>query len=171
MNRLFAASRGGGLARLLFAIALSSALAALSSVLLSSEPEAALSAFFLSPFASARSLLSMLELASPLALCAVGVLLSFRAGHYALGGEGQVYAGALGAALFATSPLARYLPGWLGAVRDTVAGCPCEAGCPSCVQSPQCGNGNHPLDKTGAITVLNLVVDALRTAPAESVGA
>lgn len=63
------------------------------------------------------------------------------------------------------------LPGWLGAVRDTVAGCPCEAGCPSCVQSPQCGNGNHPLDKTGAITVLNLVVDALRTAPAESVGA
>lgn len=63
------------------------------------------------------------------------------------------------------------LPGWLGAVRDTVAGCPCDAGCPSCVQSPKCGNGNHPLDKAGAITVLDLVIEALGAAPAESMGA
>jgi DEAD/DEAH box helicase domain-containing protein len=50
---------------------------------------------------------------------------------------------------------------WLAAVRDAVAGCACESGCPSCVQSPKCGNGNHPLDKAAAVTVLRLVVDAL----------
>ena len=49
---------------------------------------------------------------------------------------------------------------WLTAVRDAVTACPCTAGCPSCVQSPKCGNGNHPLDKHRAIAVLDLVVGA-----------
>jgi DEAD/DEAH box helicase domain-containing protein len=53
------------------------------------------------------------------------------------------------------------LPAWLAAVSDAVRACPCRSGCPSCVQSPKCGNGNHPLDKAGAIGVLDLVVDAL----------
>ena len=54
---------------------------------------------------------------------------------------------------------------WLTAVRETVRSCPCTAGCPSCVQSPKCGNGNQPLDKAAAIVVLGLVVGALAAKP------
>jgi DEAD/DEAH box helicase domain-containing protein len=36
-----------------------------------------------------------------------------------------------------------------------ISGCPCESGCPSCVQSSQCGSGNRPLDKNGAIFILD----------------
>ncbi len=39
----------------------------------------------------------------------------------------------------------------LKVIRD----CPCESGCPSCVQSPQCGSGNRPMDKNGAIFILD----------------
>ena len=49
--------------------------------------------------------------------------------------------------------------GW---VRDTAAmlrGCPCSSGCPSCVQSPKCGNLNEMLDKAGALTFLTRLVD------------
>jgi DEAD/DEAH box helicase domain-containing protein len=49
--------------------------------------------------------------------------------------------------------------GW---VRDTAAmirGCPCQDGCPSCVQSPKCGNLNDMLDKSGALTFLGRLVD------------
>ena len=41
------------------------------------------------------------------------------------------------------------LPRWLAATRAAIAGCECRTGCPSCVQSPKCGNGNAPLDKAG----------------------
>jgi DEAD/DEAH box helicase domain-containing protein len=42
----------------------------------------------------------------------------------------------------------------LRATLDAIRGCRCESGCPSCVQSPKCGNGNEPLDKHGAIRLL-----------------
>ncbi|CAL8899441.1 DEAD/DEAH box helicase [Kocuria varians] len=51
---------------------------------------------------------------------------------------------------------------WITATRDAIAQCECESGCPSCVQSPKCGNRNNPLDKAGALKLLNGV---LRFAP------
>jgi DEAD/DEAH box helicase domain-containing protein len=47
---------------------------------------------------------------------------------------------------------------WLGATRAAIQACGCEHGCPSCVQSPKCGNGNEPLDKAGAVKVLDVVL-------------
>ncbi|MGC0249221.1 DEAD/DEAH box helicase [Pseudactinotalea sp. Z1748] len=48
---------------------------------------------------------------------------------------------------------------WISATRDTIAHCPCATGCPSCVQSPKCGNNNSPLDKAGALRVLGLLCE------------
>jgi DEAD/DEAH box helicase domain-containing protein len=50
---------------------------------------------------------------------------------------------------------------WLGATRTAIAECACESGCPSCVQSPKCGNGNQPLDKAAAVVALDVVLGAL----------
>jgi DEAD/DEAH box helicase domain-containing protein len=47
---------------------------------------------------------------------------------------------------------------WLTATRDAIQACECATGCPSCVQSPKCGNGNEPLDKQGAICLLTAVL-------------
>src|SRR3954471_21322537 len=47
---------------------------------------------------------------------------------------------------------------WLRATRTVIGDCACESGCPSCVQSPKCGNGNDPLDKAGAAVLLDALL-------------
>ena len=72
-----------------------------------------------------------------------------------------VYDGSAGGAGFAARGFERG-PEWLAATRDAVATCACADGCPSCVQSPKCGNGNAPLDKPGAVRLLTAVTERLR---------
>jgi DEAD/DEAH box helicase domain-containing protein len=68
-----------------------------------------------------------------------------------------VYDGHPGGAGFAERAYAR-AAAWLTATRDAIAACECATGCPSCVQSPKCGNGNEPLDKAGAVRLLDVVL-------------
>jgi DEAD/DEAH box helicase domain-containing protein len=50
--------------------------------------------------------------------------------------------------------------GWAADTARMLAGCPCAEGCPSCVQSPKCGNLNEMLDKRGALTLLRRMLAA-----------
>jgi DEAD/DEAH box helicase domain-containing protein len=52
------------------------------------------------------------------------------------------------------------LEGWVADTERLLAGCPCKSGCPSCVQSPKCGNLNESLDKGGALTLLRRMLQA-----------
>jgi DEAD/DEAH box helicase domain-containing protein len=77
-------------------------------------------------------------------------------------GEATVFVhdGHPGGAGFADRGFAALVP-WLAATREAIFSCECSAGCPSCVQSPKCGNGNEPLDKAGAVAVLDVVLAAI----------
>ena len=54
--------------------------------------------------------------------------------------------------------------GWVADTARMLEGCPCTDGCPSCVQSPKCGNLNDMLDKDGALTFLRRLVAASTSA-------
>jgi DEAD/DEAH box helicase domain-containing protein len=64
---------------------------------------------------------------------------------------------------------AAVFPSWLRAAADLLARCPCVSGCPRCVLSPKCGNGNQLLDKAGARRLAALVLAHVE-APAAGVG-
>ncbi|WP_066065151.1 DEAD/DEAH box helicase [Frankia sp. EI5c] len=78
-----------------------------------------------------------------------------------------VYDGHAGGAGFAERGFLR-VASWLRATRDAVAACECPAGCPSCVQSPKCGNGNEPLAKAAAVRLLDSVLTAVDPDPAKA---
>ena len=68
-----------------------------------------------------------------------------------------VYDGHDGGAGFAERGFAVARP-WLAATARAIESCGCAAGCPSCIQSPKCGNGNSPLDKAGAVALLDCLL-------------
>ena len=67
-----------------------------------------------------------------------------------------VYDGAPGGAGFAERG-ADDAAAWVRATADMIGECGCESGCPACVVSPKCGNGNEPLSKREAERLLGLL--------------
>jgi len=68
-----------------------------------------------------------------------------------------VYDGNEGGAGFAERGFA-VAAAWLKATAEAILSCECQAGCPSCVQSPKCGTGNEPLAKDGALVLLETLL-------------
>lgn len=56
---------------------------------------------------------------------------------------------------------AQVFPQWIKAAYDLLKTCPCEEGCPRCILSPKCGNGNQYLDKKAALALATQMVLSL----------
>jgi DEAD/DEAH box helicase domain-containing protein len=69
----------------------------------------------------------------------------------------DAYEGGAGIARKGFEKVAAHLAETAALLRD----CPCSTGCPSCIQSPKCGNGNEPLDKEAAKLLLALLLEDL----------
>lgn len=68
-----------------------------------------------------------------------------------------IYDGYPGGVGYAKGGAAQFLD-WLTAAKDLLAACPCQGGCPRCVLSPKCGNGNQFLDKAAALELAGLLL-------------
>ncbi len=64
---------------------------------------------------------------------------------------------------------ATLFPEWLGAARDLLRDCACKTGCPRCVLSPKCGNGNQHLDKQMALRLAEALLESLESAERQRV--
>jgi DEAD/DEAH box helicase domain-containing protein len=53
----------------------------------------------------------------------------------------------------------------LDAAREVIRTCGCASGCPSCIQSPKCGNANEFLDKAGGLATLDALLGPVAGAP------
>lgn len=74
--------------------------------------------------------------------------------HPQVGGPAVfIYDGMPGGAGLCASAATRF-DELLCSVEKTLLQCPCETGCPSCIQSPKCGSGNRPLDKRGSLLLV-----------------
>jgi len=85
--------------------------------------------------------------------------------HYPPTGESTVfiYDGYPGGVGYARAGASQFVE-WLSAARDLLRDCPCESGCPRCVLSPKCGNGNQFLDKGAALRLADALLVRLRVA-------
>lgn len=70
----------------------------------------------------------------------------------------EAYPGGVGLAKRAFGVCGELVAATLKLVKE----CSCESGCPSCIQSPKCGNQNKPLDKSGTVRVLKILHEALK---------
>lgn len=88
--------------------------------------------------------------------------------HPDLGGKSGIFIydghkGGVGYAEKGYDLIEQVLDGTLKAIES----CPCESGCPSCIQSPKCGNNNEPLDKHAAIMLLHEMLGKTPYTPPE----
>lgn len=88
--------------------------------------------------------------------------------HPDLGGKSGIFIydghrGGVGYAEKGYDLIEEVLDGTLKAIES----CPCESGCPSCIQSPKCGNNNEPLDKHAAIMLLHEILGKAPYIPPE----